>query len=102
MPNIDIDGLKDLNTDMKSLSKINCTVKEKEACLGVYSDENESRGTEIESFTTESAAREVGMQEGDVILSVKRNHFLIINRVIFLCVDVYSIIITYILQYHKQ
>jgi S1-C subfamily serine protease len=52
------------------LPNVNCTIKEKEACLGVYSNETQDRGTTIESFTTESAAREVGMVEGDIILSV--------------------------------
>lgn len=50
--------------------KINCQVKEKEACLGVYSNEGEAEGSTIQSFTTESAAREAGMLEKDLILSV--------------------------------
>jgi len=71
IPRINLKGLEDFDIDIEYPSKISCTVKEKEACLGVYSDEDESgRGTAIQSFTTESAAREAGIQEGDVILSV--------------------------------
>ena len=48
-------------------------VREKEACLGVYTDaatRDEKSGAQISSFTDESAAREVQMAEGDLILSV--------------------------------
>lgn len=66
----DMKGLQNFRFDQDFPSKINCTVKEKEACLGVYSDDNQERGATVQSFTTESAAREAGMEEGDVILSV--------------------------------
>lgn len=48
-------------------------VREKEACLGVYTSAatlNEKTGAQISDFTEESAAREVQMQKGDLILSV--------------------------------
>ncbi len=53
----------------------NCTVnvREKDACLGVYSDafaEGNIEGSRINGFTEESAAREVNMEEGDVITAV--------------------------------
>jgi S1-C subfamily serine protease len=65
--NFNLNRLEDLKVN---LPKMTCTVKEKEACLGVYSTENEPNGASVESFTSESAAQEAGMQEGDVILSV--------------------------------
>jgi serine protease Do len=53
----------------------NCTVnvREKDACLGVYSDAysaGDTEGSRINGFTDESAAREVQMNEGDVITAV--------------------------------
>jgi S1-C subfamily serine protease len=54
-------------------AKIDCTTKEKEACLGVYSNAYEDRGAALQSFTRESAAQEAGMLEGDVILSINNN-----------------------------
>lgn len=48
-------------------------VREKAACLGVYTDAatlDDKSGAQISSFTDESAAREVQMAEGDLILSV--------------------------------
>ncbi|MCB0524447.1 MAG: PDZ domain-containing protein [Lewinellaceae bacterium] len=50
--------------------RFNWEVKEKEACLGVYSNAHEDHGAEIQSFTELSAASEAGMHEGDVITSV--------------------------------
>ncbi|MDX1912644.1 MAG: PDZ domain-containing protein [Saprospiraceae bacterium] len=54
----------------------NCTVdiREKDACLGVYSDaytEAATTGARVNSFTDESAAREAQMIEGDVITAVE-------------------------------
>jgi S1-C subfamily serine protease len=48
-------------------------VREKEACLGVYSDSSEregKRGTAINGFTSESAAREANLENGDLILAI--------------------------------
>lgn len=48
-------------------------VREKAACLGVYTDAatlDDKSGAQISSFTDESAAREVQMAEGDLILAV--------------------------------
>lgn len=53
--------------------KYDVTVREKEACLGVYTSaatQDATQGARISSFTSESAAREVQMAEGDLILSV--------------------------------
>ena len=60
MGNLDID---DLNID----------IREKDACLGVYTGAatvNDQRGAKITGFTTESAAREAQLQSGDLITSV--------------------------------
>lgn len=49
------------------------TVREKEACLGVYTNagtQDDERGALISSFTDESAAQEAEMAKGDLILSV--------------------------------
>lgn len=67
-PHMELKGLDHVNFDMNN--NFNYEVKQKEACLGVYSSENEDHGAAIQSFTGESAAAEAGMQEGDVILSV--------------------------------
>ena len=53
----------------------NCTVnvREKDACLGVFSDafaEGNTTGSRINDFTEESAARDVSMVKGDVITAV--------------------------------
>jgi S1-C subfamily serine protease len=56
-----------------NLDNLNINIKEKDACLGVYSDGatvNDRRGAKISSFTTESAAREAQMQPGDLITAV--------------------------------
>lgn len=46
-------------------------VREKEACLGVYSQAyGDGDGTEVEEFTAESAARDASMNVGDVITAV--------------------------------
>lgn len=66
-PNV---NLEELRSNLKGLQNINCTVKEKEACLGVYSNNGEAKGATIQSFTTESAARESGLVEKDLILSI--------------------------------
>ncbi|MCC6281995.1 MAG: PDZ domain-containing protein [Saprospiraceae bacterium] len=61
-------GKKDWKAD-----QLDVNVREKEACLGVYTSAatlDEKKGAKIGSFTTESAAREVNMAEGDLILSV--------------------------------
>jgi S1-C subfamily serine protease len=56
-----------------NLDDLKIDIREKDACLGVYSDGatvDDQRGAKIASFTTESAAREAQMNEGDLILSV--------------------------------
>ncbi len=68
MPKIDLKGLENLK--LTAPINIDYKVKEKEACLGVYSSSLEDRGAAIQSFTSESAAQEAGMLEGDLILSV--------------------------------
>lgn len=71
------------NWNLQELEKGNCTVnvREKDACLGVYTDAvglGEEGGSRISDFTNESAAREVNMEKGDVITSLNalrvRNH----------------------------
>ncbi len=52
---------------------VNVDVQQKEACLGVYTegvDQDDEEGARILSFTSESAAKEVQMQENDVITAV--------------------------------
>lgn len=59
------------NKDWSNDFEVN--VREKPACLGVYSGswtEGEQKGSQVSSFTTESAARDASMQVGDVITSV--------------------------------
>jgi S1-C subfamily serine protease len=68
VPEINLKGLGDLNALPRT--NLDYKIKEKEACLGVYSSGLEDRGAAIQSFTQESAAQEAGMQEGDLILSV--------------------------------
>jgi S1-C subfamily serine protease len=56
-----------------NLDDLKIDIREKDACLGVYSDGatvDDQRGAKIASFTTESAAREAQMKEADLILSV--------------------------------
>ncbi len=48
-------------------------VRQKDACLGVFSDafaEGNAEGSRINDFTDESAAREVNMEKGDVITAI--------------------------------
>lgn len=57
----------------QSLDNMKINIREKEACLGVYSGaatENNQRGSRISGFTTKSAAREVQMNEGDLITAL--------------------------------
>lgn len=57
--------MPDLDFDIK--------VREKEACLGVYTSafgEGEDQGAKVSDFTSESAAREAEMATGDVITAV--------------------------------
>lgn len=59
---------EDLNLD-----DLNINIRDKEACLGVYTSEanvNDQRAAKITGFTDESAAREAQMAEGDLITSV--------------------------------
>jgi S1-C subfamily serine protease len=62
------------------LGRLNMKVKQKEACLGVYTStlvtENDEAGpqsgTLISEFMDESAAKDAKMQKGDVITSINR------------------------------
>ena len=61
------------NNSNLNLDDLKIDIREKEACLGVYSGaatENNQRGSRISGFTTESAAREVQMNEGDLITAL--------------------------------
>jgi serine protease Do len=61
------------NTDNWNLNDLNIDIREKEACLGVYTGAatmNEQRGAKISGFTDESAAKEAQMQEGDLITTI--------------------------------
>ncbi len=61
------------NTGNWNLNDLNIDIKEKEACLGVYSDVaviNNQKGSRISGFTSESAAREARMQQGDLVTAV--------------------------------
>lgn len=74
VPHIEMD-MKQLQDNMKNLqidlsNNLKYTVKQKEACLGVYSNDGEASGATIQDFTEESAAVEAGMLKGDKILSV--------------------------------
>lgn len=63
---------KSLNFDWTP-KDIRINIREKEACLGVYSSasgEGDTRGAKISDFTTESAAREAQMNAGDVITAI--------------------------------
>lgn len=54
-------------------SNFNIDVRQKEACLGVYTDTDGAEdlvGAKIDAFTKESAAREVKLVENDLILSI--------------------------------
>lgn len=51
----------------------NMDVRDKEACLGVFSDSDtrgDEQGAKITSFTDESAAKEAQMQQGDFITAI--------------------------------
>ncbi len=53
--------------------KLEIKIREKEACLGVYSSafgEGDAKGARVSDFTTESAARDAEMNSGDVITAV--------------------------------
>ena len=68
------EALNNLNQS-DNWNKGNCTVnvREKDACLGVYSDAfvvGNAAGSRINDFTEESAAREGNMAKGDVITAV--------------------------------
>lgn len=61
------------NSGSWNLDDLEIDIREKDACLGVYSDGatvEGQRGAKIASFTTESAAREAQMKEGDLITVV--------------------------------
>lgn len=63
---------KSLNLDFTP-KDIKINIREKEACLGVYSSasgEGDRRGAKISDFTAESAAREAQMNTGDVITAI--------------------------------
>jgi S1-C subfamily serine protease len=66
----DWDNWNTQNWDWKGLD---VEVKDKEACLGVYTEayaQDNAKGAKIQSFTDESAASEAKMEEGDVITAV--------------------------------
>lgn len=57
-----------------NLVQCDIQVKQKEACLGVYTDTDEAGDTEgarIDAFTKESAAKEVQLAENDLIVSIQ-------------------------------
>ncbi|MCB9354055.1 MAG: PDZ domain-containing protein [Lewinellaceae bacterium] len=59
------------------LDDIDINIREKEACLGVYtgvSEEDETTGAQITNFTPESAAMDAQMQVGDLITGVNGQH----------------------------
>ncbi|MBL7806921.1 MAG: PDZ domain-containing protein [Saprospiraceae bacterium] len=67
----DLDEDLGLNLNLKG----NCTVnvRSKDACLGVYSDtysEGDKAGSRINGFTDMSAAKEAGLQNGDLITAI--------------------------------
>ncbi len=65
---------KEWNADDSDWKDLDFEVKQKAACLGVYTEatvgDNDRSGASIISFTAESAAREVQMLEKDVITAV--------------------------------
>ncbi len=64
---------KNWNRKKWSWDNYDVNTREKDACLGVYTTAatvNEKSGAQISDFTEESAAREVQMLKGDLILSV--------------------------------
>jgi S1-C subfamily serine protease len=61
------------SSDNSNWDGLNVNIKEKDACLGVYTQtytQNNTKGTRINGFTDESAAREVQMTEDDIITAV--------------------------------
>ena len=66
----------DVNTDWEGafdfdFDEMKIDTRSKDACLGVYSSKSDdTNGTRVTEFTDESAAREAGMAEGDVITAV--------------------------------
>lgn len=61
------------NVGKLNLGDLDINIRSKDACLGVYTGaatQNDTRGAEISSFTTESAAREAEMKEGDLITTI--------------------------------
>lgn len=61
------------SADNSNWDDLNVNVKEKDACLGVYTEtytQNNTKGTRISGFTEESAANEVQMAEDDIITAV--------------------------------
>ncbi len=65
---------KQWNADDSDWKDLDVEVKQKAACLGVYTEasmgDNDRSGASIISFTAESAAKEVQMLENDVITAV--------------------------------
>ena len=65
---------KEWNADDSDWKDLDFEVKQKAACLGVYTEatvgDNDRSGASIISFTAESAAKEVQMLENDVITAV--------------------------------
>ncbi|MCE7924223.1 MAG: PDZ domain-containing protein [Haliscomenobacteraceae bacterium CHB4] len=56
-----------------NLDDLNIDIREKDACLGVYTGAatiNDQRGAKISGFTSESAARDAQMQTGDLITTI--------------------------------
>jgi S1-C subfamily serine protease len=64
------------NTEERSVGgaqSFNFSIREKPACLGVFTEDNEDgdrEGAKINDFTTPSAAMDAGLINGDVILSI--------------------------------
>lgn len=74
MPRIHMDmkqlreSLRDMERDITIHSEN--VIKQKEACLGVYSRDDEEGGAVVSDFSEESAAQDAGMLKGDEIQSV--------------------------------
>ncbi|MFN0214837.1 MAG: PDZ domain-containing protein [Saprospiraceae bacterium] len=69
----DLDPEKWMNNSGLNIGNCTVNVRQKDACLGVYSDavdEGNMEGSRINDFTEESAAREVNMAIGDVIIAI--------------------------------
>lgn len=68
------ESLEDLREEL-DMNKGNATlnVRTKDACLGVYSDmdtQGDLVGSRVNGFTDDSAAREAGLQNGDVVTAL--------------------------------